>query len=366
MNIDSLLQSKTPPKELPIDAIFSLTEKLPLQKIYLHNIHVMVESPAEGFAVEAQNGGLLLTNMGKNITARADIPDLQFQMKDLGHFAGSLDSHLYLTRQSLRILQLGVHLDQSEFIVHGELTPFKDLSIKPAGVLSLSAKISLHDIFNEILKVRPSLKLPEFSGELSTDAEAHFNGFDDFKGKADITTQAVTMGKFELGDAHVLGEFKNRLISLSEVSIKHPAGSATLTKSQIELARDFDFKAHLHLEELDLQKLFQALDLDNIPAGAIAHGEIPCSGKIRPSFVLNCEGATLSAKDIWVKSENNSKGHALLNLQNFSGKGRMQLTPQLLSYSADLALGDSTGSSDGVIDLEKGFKINYKAKNLNF
>ncbi|MDG0816089.1 translocation/assembly module TamB domain-containing protein [Bdellovibrio svalbardensis] len=366
VNIDSLLEDKTPPKEIPVDQIFAFAEKLPLQKIFIQNIHVLVESEKLGFAVEVKNGGLLLTNMGKNITGKADVPDLQVQTKELGHFAGSFDTHVYLTRQSLRILQLGAHLDQSEFILRGELTPFKDLTIKPSGVLSLSANIALADIYNEMKKVKPKLKLPELAGQLNTEIEARFNGKDDVRGKVEVNSQAVVVDKFELGSAKIQGEFKNRLVSISEVKINHPAGTASLLKSQIELDGDFDFKSHVKVESLDLQKLFVSLDLANIPAGMSATAELPCSGKIKPTFSMTCDGSQIRADNIWVKSENNKKGTALLNLKSMSANGRMQVTPKAIAYNANLTLGDSTGSSDGVIDFDTGFKISYKTKKLDF
>ncbi len=366
INIDSLLDDKTPAKELPVDQIFAITEKLPLQKIFIQNIHVLVESPKLGFAVEVKNGGLLLTNMGKNITAKADVPDLQVQLKEFGHFAGSFDTHIYVTRQSLRILQLGARLDQSEFIVHGELTPFKDLTIKPSGVISLSGNVALNDIYKELKKVKPHLKLPELAGKLNTEIEARFNGKDDYRGKAEINTQAVVVDKFELGDARIQGEFKNRVISISEVNIKHPAGTATLVKSQIELDRDFEFKSRIKVDNLDLQKLFVALNLGDIPAGLSAKAELPCSGKIKPTFILTCEGAQLSANDIWVKSDNSKKGTAILNLKSMAANGRVQVTPKAVAYNANLSMGDSSGTSEGVIDFNTGFKISYKTKKLDF
>lgn len=364
INIDSLLKSEGPAKEIPVDTIFSITEKLPLQKIFLQNVHVMVESKQLGLAVEAQNGGLLLTNMGKNLTAKADVPDVKVH-SEFGNFAGSFDTHIYATRQSLRILQLGAHLDQSEFILRGEFTPFKDLAIKPAGVLSLSAKVSLSDVFKEIKQIKPKMKFPTLAGQLDTEVEAHFNGLNDLRGKAEINTQSVVVDKFELGDANIQGEFKNRTISFSEIKVKHPAGDASLTKSQIELDRDFAFKSRVKVDSLDLQKLFASMDLKNIPAGLQAKGELPCSGTLRPLSVT-CENATLAASDIWVKSENNSKGNPILNLKSMSAQGNVQVTPQAVAYQANLTLGDSVGSSDGVIDFDKGFKINYKTKKLDF
>lgn len=366
VKIDSLLSKDTKPKPLPMDEIFSITEKLPLQKVLLQNIHVMVESDTLGFKVEAQNGALLLTNMGKNLTAKIDIPLLQLALNEFGQFSGSLDSHLYLTRQSLRILQLGVRLDESEFLGRGELTDFKNITIKPTGLVNLTAKIAITDIYKEIKKIKPNLKIPSLSGELNTEIEARFQGDKDFSGKADISTKTVVVDKFELGDAHIQGEFKNHLISFSEVNVTHPAGKASLSKSQINLDEDFAFKSTVKVDSLDLQKLFKSIDLASIPVGLQAKGTLPCSGHIKPTFSVTCEDAEIIGSDLWVKSENNAKGNEIVGIKALTARGALTVNTQAVSYNAALTMGDSVGSSDGVIDFDKGFNINYKTKSLDF
>ncbi|MBO9667779.1 MAG: translocation/assembly module TamB, partial [Bdellovibrio sp.] len=366
INIDSLLKDDTKPKPLPMDDIFAITEKIPLQKIFLQNIHVLVESKKMGFQIEAQNGGLLLTNMGKNITAKLDTPLLQVNLEEIGQFTGSLDTHLYLTRQSLRILQLGVRLDDSEFLGRGELTDFKNVTIKPSGVVNLTAKVALADIYKEIKKIKPKLQMPTLAGELNMDIEARFQGGKDFRGKAEITTNKVVLDKFELGDARIQGEFKNKVVSFSEIKVSHPAGTATLTKSQIELDNDFAFKSNVHVDTLDLQKLFHSLDLKSIPVGVMLQGNLPCEGQIRPDFKVTCDKAELSGKDLWVKSENTPKGNYIVNLKDIGANGKVDVTMNAVTYNANLNIGSSSGTSDGVIDFHKGFKINYKSKRVDF
>ncbi len=107
-------KSKGPAKELPMDELFSLLEKVPLERVFLQNIRLKVSSQDLKLNATANGGDLLITDIGKNLTAKANLPDLQVQFSNLKNFQGSLDTHLYLTRQSLRIMQLGMRLDDSE------------------------------------------------------------------------------------------------------------------------------------------------------------------------------------------------------------------------------------------------------------
>ncbi|HEY1080347.1 MAG TPA: translocation/assembly module TamB domain-containing protein, partial [Bdellovibrio sp.] len=365
LNIDPFLQDDKPAQELPMDALFAQLEKLPLQRVFLQNLQLKVISKELKLSAEVQSGDLLLTNMGKNITAKLALPSLLLNSSAIGNFSGSLDAHLYLTRQSLRIIQLGLRLDDSEILARGELTRIAQVLIKPSGLLDVSGKINLTDLHKELKEARPQLKLPALAGVVDFEGEARFDGLENVRGKADIKTKALTVDKLDFGDARLQGEYKNRTITLSEVKVQHPAGDATVTKSQITLDGDYAFKALVNVSSLDLQKLFASLDLNNIPVGGSLKGAVPCEGRIQPEFQLTCKEVNLKAQDIWVKSGMHAKDLAILNVKDMSAEGDVKISLNAVSYDARVGVGSSTGDSDGVIDFHKGFKINFKTKKLD-
>ncbi|MNK19544.1 hypothetical protein D3C87_377660 [compost metagenome] len=366
INIDPLMESDTPPSEIPMDLIFEWADKIPLQRVFLQNINISVESKKLKFAVETQNGGILLSNMGKNITGKIDIPSLYAQLEDVGDFTGAFDTHLYLTRQSLRIIQLGMKLDDSEVVARGELTNFKDVMIKPTGVIDISAKININDIYNELKRIKPQMKIPVLAGSLSTDVDIRFNGVKELTGHAEITTEKIVVDNFQLGDAKIEGDFKNRTISFSEVEVNHPAGKAKLNGSQITLDKSFEFRSTVKVESLDLQKLFLSMDLKNIPTGVDLQGTLPCRGQALDGFFVTCENAVLSGKKLWVHSENKPNAASILDLDALAARGNVSVNADQVSYSAQVNIGTSEGTSDGVIKFAEGFKINFATKKLEF
>ena len=365
LNIDPFLDDKSPAKPLPIDDLFSVLEKLPLQRVLLQNILLHIESKKMGLNLSTAESGLLLTNMGKNLTAKASIPRLQLKLKDWQNFEGSFDTHLYLTRQSLRVIQIGAHLNESELLGRGEFTKISDITIKPAGVMSFSGKVNLSEIYAELQKNK-DLKIPPLAGSVDLETEVRFNGMQDLRGKAEVKTKALKIDVFSLGDARIQGDFKNKIISLSEIKMDHPAGEATLTKSEIDLNQGVSFKSKAQVQSLDLQKLFLSLDLNSIPVGAALKGELPCSGRITPEFSLQCDGVSLVSKDLWVRSGMDPKDLAIVDIENMTAKGSVNIVKNLISYKADLTVANNVGTSDGVIDMDKGFKINYKTQNLDW
>lgn len=364
--IDPLLESDSPPKALPIDAIFAQTELLPLQRLVLQNLQIKLSSKKLKLDGTIQSGDLLISNMGKSLTAKTSLPSLELQLADVGSFTGSLDSHLFLNRQSLRILQLGLRLNKSELLLRGEITPISQAPLRPAGVLSLTSKIDLSQLYDELQRFRPDLHLPNFSGELNLEAETRFDGRKNIKGKADLKTTQVEVDSFTLGDAQIKGEFSEEDIQLSEIKIAHPAGNAIITKTKVSLNDPYKFKTRISLPTLDMQKLFHSLDLKNIPVGMALKGDVPCEGQILPEIQVDCSSVTLAAEKIWVKSDNNARGTAILDLDSMEAQGRFSLTAQAIGYSADLKLGQSLGSSEGTIDFDDGFKIAFKTNKLQF
>lgn len=364
LNIDPFLESDAPPKELPMDQLFSILEDLPLQRILLKEAKVQVSSDKLKFNVNVDKGDLLLTNMGKNLTGKLNFPHLDLKMAKVGDFSGMIDGHLYLTRQSLRIIQLSTRLGNSEVRARGELTRFSQVTIKPSGVISVSANVDLTDIYNEIMRLRPDLKIPALAGNVATEVEAHFDGLKDIKAKALVDTRGLKVDIFELGDARIQGEYQDQTISFSEMRVQHPAGEAIFKKSELELGGNYRFKSTATVTDLDLQKLFHSLDLATIPVGLQLQGELPCEGSVLPSIQVTCSGAKISGRDLWVKAENKPSVPSIVEIDSMSASGQVKVTTQAVSYAAAVTMGTSSGTSDGVIDFAKGFKINYKTPQL--
>lgn len=365
LDIDSLLKKEGPPKELPLDALFAQTEKLPLQRVFIKNIDLKINSQKLDFDGQLINGDLLITNNRTSLVAKASLPAMKFRFRDMGDFYGSFDSQLYLTRQFLRIIQLGVRIDESDISAHGELTNFSQVFIRPSGFVNGSANIDLSDLYKELKKARPNLKIPTFSGKINMDFEARFDGLDELVGNTDIKTLSLAVDKFELGNARIQGNYKDRTINLSEMKIQHPAGEALVTKTELILDRNFDFKTKISILDLDLQSFFQTLDLKGIPVGVDLKSELPCAGRIQPSFEITCTNASIKGHDLWVKAANNAKAKSILNLDSISALGEVKVTTKSVRYAASVNLGSSTGTSDGIIDFNDGFKINFQTKKLN-
>lgn len=366
LNLDPILKDRRPPQKLPIDALFDQLEGLPLDRVFLRNIQVSLRAPSRNWSVIVDGGELALTNKEKNINAKANLPEIVLNLEKTGSFNAAIDSHLFLNRKSLKIVQLSVQHGESEISARGEITPIANVMIKPAGLLAVTTRLNLQDANTELAKFFPNKKIPSVSGALRSEVEARLNGLDRVTAKASFQSNNFVFDKFELGDARIEGEFKDNTISFSEIHVSHPAGDATIKKSKLFLSKDLSFSAEVATDNLDLYKLFKSLNLANIPVGVDISARLPCSGKIRPSFELSCSQGEIHGKNLWVHTGIGPKETSILDLESLSARGSVHVTMDSVSYTAALHVGDSVGQSEGVIDYHKGFKINFSTKSLDF
>ncbi len=365
INIDPFLQSKDPSKPLPMDQIFGLLEKIPLDRVFLQNVFVDVVSIKEKISVNIRQSSLLVTNMSKSLTAKLEVPDLRTSIPSLGDFSGALDTHLYLTKQSLRVLRLGVRLNDSELSLRGEMPDFKNVPLSPQGKFNINAKLNLKDIYQELKRIKPQLKIPTFEGKLLADSEINFKGSEVSSASAQIKTEKVIIDQFQIGDASLQGKIKGNTIQLSEFKVAHPSGEASLDKTEIQFDENLKFKTSVNVQSLDLQKLFLALNLKNIPVGVQAHGQLPCSGQFIDPLKVECD-VKISGKNVWVWSDIKNPKSEIVALDDFNADGKLELDAKSIKYKANLAIANNTGTSDGEVDFEKGFHINFKTNQLDF
>ncbi len=365
VNLDAFASENSQPEPLPIDQIFSISEKIPLERVFVQNMKLDLHSVLNKLQVQLQNSSFLVTNMGKNLTAKADIPSLKIDQEGVGNVQGGLDGHLYLTRQSLKIIQLRLHLNDSEIVARGELLDFKNVTLKPQGVLSLSAQVILGDIYNEIRRVRPLLKIPRFEGKLKAESEIKFKGLDQFSGKVQLKTEKVIVDQFQVGDASLEGTLKEKTFKISEFKVTHPAGTASLDATELTLDHNLRYRTKIHVNSLDMQNLFVSLGLKNIPVSGEVSGTLPCQGQFGDPLQLECE-ADIRAKKLWIRSQLRQEKSEILALDEMAASGSVKLNAQAVDYKAKVSLSDNTGTSEGHIDFDKGFLIQFKTDRLDF
>lgn len=364
LNLDPLLNDHSQPQELPLDLLFKKIAQVPIDRLFLEKISLNLHSQSLGGQLALKDASLGMLLQTRKIQLKTSIKQAEMDFKKYGKGTLGIEALLQLSPRNLKILQFETSLNKNKINVEGELENVHRIQLHPKANLNFKTALDLSDLGLQMKNINPSWKLPPVEGEVHSQGEIKIDTFDQLSGQFQLNTRDVNIEAFEIGNAQLSGEFKNRSLILNKIEALHPAGRLVLKKSDLELTREFKFKTDVDVQSLDLQKLFQSLRLKDVPVMLQIHGYLPCSGQLVP-FVANCEGE-VTGKDFHVNNKGNFSGKPIVKLNEFTTKGQVQVDLKQVKYKADIQLGTTTGQSEGTVIYDQGFKISYKTDALDF
>jgi len=365
VQLDPLLDQPSKPEPLPLNQFFEILEKIPVERVFVHNLNLELQSQKQKSSAHLKGADLLIGNHGNTLTARLDVPRLNLVIFNQGPLETRLDVAAVLGRDNLRITRASARYGESEAIVKGELDKFSQVALHPRANLEANADLKFQEIMQQLRPMFPTYKLPTLTGEATAKVDVKIDGKENISGKMDLKTKDVAIEKFSLGNADVQGIFKGMTLTFPNVQLRHPAGTAVLTNTEIGLEQNFEFKTQAKIAKLDLQKLFQSLNLHEIPVWLELQGELPCRGQIRAPFKITCD-ASASGDNLLVTSDFKNQKAVIVDIAKMSAKGVVEITEKAVAYKAQVQLGTNTGESTGTIDFAKGFNISYSAPRVDF
>lgn len=365
VQLDPILDKPSKPEALPLNQLFEVLEKIPVERIFIHNLNLELQSQKQKSSAHLQGADLLLGNHINSLTARVDVPRLNLVIANQGPLQTRFDVSAVLGRDNLRITRAGARYGESEVIVKGEFDKFSQVALHPRANLEASGDLKFQEIMQQLRPMLPSYKLPAVTGSATVRMDWKINGKDQITGKIDLKTKDVAVDQFTLGNAALQGIFKGDSVIFPEVEINHPAGNARLTNSEIQLQKNFDFKTNIKVSKLDIQKLFLSLNLHEIPVWLTLQGEMPCSGQIKSPIKVTCEGS-VSGENLLVTSDFKNPKSVIADIPKMGAKGQTEITEKGVTYKAQVQLGANTGESSGTIDFTKGFNIAYSSPRVDF
>lgn len=356
----------TKPAKIPVDEIFSINKNIPIGRILIYNSDVSLynsESTAArvNFNIDEAIVGnkkseiiLLFNKLGVEITQeKAETLNAEIEFS-----AGLSKDHLNISKFLLRLLGSNLELDAN-------FNHVDTLLESPAGELNIKSQLNLQDARSVALLLFPQKsRIPSISGNIISSGHLNFNSFNDINGAFELNTSQVVLDHFKLGQADVKAKVSKNQIEINEINLEHPAASAKLKNFIFEQKAPYHFSTRLDFSGFELQKMFQTLGLNDIPAGFVAAGGAQCEGLLQPAPLINCNIDT-ELKDIWVKGSLKDSFH-IVKLKQARAKGEARISKEGVKYQANLEVGSSKGTSIGEVDFEKGFDIKFDTDHLSF
>lgn len=365
IDLDPFMQAESKKGPLPLRELFTYLEKIPVKRAILQNTGLTLKSSKPEITAEIGQGNLTVTNLNNAINASLEIPELLVDAKKVGVFSGGIDFEATLNEQDLTIENSRLSLGNSEITGKGTISEFATVSSKLKAQFNIHSDIDLADVYHEFKKVSPQTHFPRTTGKVLANTKIKFDGLEKSEVDGLLQTQSVEIGPFVIGDASIQGKYKDKRITFSEIQAQHPSGQARLKNSEIKFDDLFSFETTLSLSDLDLYKLFETINLADIPVGLILSGTAPCKGAIFPEFYVACDDASLVGKNLWIKSSIEDQ-EDLFNIQDLGARGKVSIDTKKVYYKAQINMGDSIGTSEGLIDFSSGFNIKFASPLFDF
>lgn len=362
LNIDPLMESEGPAKPLPLDEVLKWSDRLPFAFVALEHARIKLASAKLKVAGELEIDQTVLSQISRGL--RLSLLSRRVHVDGYDKLDFGISAGAELTAKELRLGHFDLKKDDLTVHLEGVAKEPAMLPVRPQLTLSAETQIPLDRLAEEIQFIEPSLKLPPLAGMLKAQTRIEMKGSSEFTNAIRVQTQSVKFGKFEIGDATVEGAISPQALTINSVSLNHPAGAAKLGQVKIEFKKPYSFQTQIDLKNLDLQALFQSLNLKKIPVDLDVHGQVPCQGSIDP-FAVSCAGK-MNGNRLLVRTDNHTKAPTVVELVNMEVNGEVAVNLEEVRYKSDLTVDGSHGSSDGVISFEKGFKINYKTPMMDF
>ncbi len=364
---DSALENstKTEAEELPLDSVFNYLPRLPVKRIRLMDSEISITSVKRKLEFKSQIDLATVENL--NYRLNLDIKKLKqtFSVEDSLPVTFDMMASASLTANQLKINLFRVTGLDSEIAIKGQFNQFKKVLIHPKGDFAIDSTILCDNLRTFYLNLFPQKsRLPSVSGKIQTSGKISIDGLKQIDGKLQVDTTNLTVDHFKFGKTQVVAQIKKNQLNVEQINFEHPAGLAELNQIEIQQDKPYHFKTKLDLKNLNLQKLFVSLGLTTIPADLNMAGKAACEGQLTPPFDIECTADALIS-DVVVKT-NLNEAFSILKIKSSEVKGSIVFNSEDLQFDSQISIGKSSGLAKGVVNFEKGFKIDFESDQLSF
>ncbi|MBX2989036.1 MAG: translocation/assembly module TamB domain-containing protein [Bdellovibrionaceae bacterium] len=364
VRLDPLLDSSEPAKALPLDQLFGWLEKVPLKNIVLENARWELDSRREELRAQLLARTLILQNRDRRLRLDAHLPEITVAWKQAPAVTVGATLSAELGARSLLLQDLRVRRNNIVLRAQGSSDDPANLTLKPRLRMQAEADVNLEEVAKELAAFLPDVKLPPLSGSLAVETDIRLQGTAHFENALTARTRAVRVGNLHIGDASLEGTLTQKALQVKNITLGHPAGQAELVNTTLEFQAPFAFRTEARTRNLDLQALFQSLNLKKIPVDITLGATLPCEGELSPLRV-NCRGQ-VKADHLLVRAENRDKAHTIVSLRDLEAEGDAAITADDVKFSTRVRIGGSRGQVDGTVNFKTGFRIDYKSPQIAF
>lgn len=360
---EELFESKGP-RTFKLD--FEEIYRLPIDEILLERVQIQGKIEPQNVVFRINDLNLLVENRYQSLFTEIEAPLVQVKPSGFNQPLNvQLELRALLESEEAQISAFKMRAGESFVVASGRFNGDLAAGRLDNGAFDARAKLHLEDvnIWEDIFSSEP--RVPKLKGFAEVDLGVELR-----KGAGQIfnlglNTRDVKIDKFTVGSVsgEVVSDLKTLTSSLIEV--QNSAGKAKIEKLQMELEPKPKFKGNLAVVGVELKTFLENIGIKNVPLSLLINGDATCDGSLKEPLEINCN-AKVSSPRVHVHS-GKPKESTIVDIHDLRSQGSFKVTGKDVQYKADLQVGkNSAGTSDGIINYETGFKINYDGKNVDF
>lgn len=349
----------------PLEGVFDLLQAIPVNRLALQNISVRaaIADPSLRIDVddlfleaEKRRGGLQL----KLETGSAFVGEPG--TKGAG-VRGETEIDGFFNRSGITLAALKFRRGESFVVGSGTLSGDTEGLTFPEIDISARSEWHLESTRNWAAKSLPQARsIPPIKGRAFLEGKLARQKGAEPKGDFKLRTVDLAQDKLFIGEIKASGTIHDGKIQIPDVTIENSAGRAKITEVELKLGQEPRLAAKLSVPGLQINELLRNLGVGKIPVWMQVTGELPCTGQLKPAFLLTCKG-TMRGENLLLRGDMKSKG-TLVALRGFDAAGTVTVDQEKVTYEAELAMPNSKGRSKGTIGYATGFDIDFEADKL--
>lgn len=338
-------------------------QEIPFEQIRIRNLNFLIKEKKTQATLSLYPTDIQILQLTDLLQLKVIIPKAIAAWDSKERLKTKFEFATIVTPQVVRIQRLNLSNEAIDFQLSGELKSQKKKKNPHAEVL-WTGSVNLDQLHEALKLVLPEIKWPEFDGQFKAKGSWSPRLDDFLHADFELQTEGIKVASFSIGDAQVKGSLENTKIKLDNLKAQHPAGTVIVRDTVLSLESDFPVSLQIQVPDLDLQKLFQSLNLKQIPVEASIHAEAPCEGRLKPlQFTCEVKG---SASALQVKTSRQMDGFEIVKVAKISAQGKTQIDLEKISFEAIMGMGQSKGEGKGTVEYKKGFDISFKVPELHW
>ncbi|HMN69654.1 MAG TPA: hypothetical protein PKC28_14020, partial [Bdellovibrionales bacterium] len=359
---EDLFEKKPAQTELRFD--FDRIYNLPIDEIALENVRVQAKLEPQNVVFRVDQLDLLVENRYRSLFVELNAP--KTLVKPSGPVAPldvQLELRTLIEAREAQISAFKLRANESFVVASGRVNGDFETGRLDNGAFDARAKMRLTDlnIWERIFFLNP--RLPALLGFAETDLALEVRAGKAMHLSGELTAKDFKFDKFFIGgvDARFQSDLKS--LKSERILVSNDAGAARLNNLKIDWREKPRVEAEVVAENVNLSRLLHHLHVKEAPVLLVASGKGVCAGVLQDPIAVECE-ATITAPRLRIDS-GEPKHTTIVDTADLRIKGSGRLTDKDFAWKATGQLGKgSSGSSDGVVNFDTGFKANYRADRL--